>query len=124
MAWVEALDELLRDRAATLHDASAAQIDRHRTADRPHVDADMLEESTVLRSEHGSDDVAWDRCETHGPPQPIGLIGEVADELGLEIDPIDARSVTGRYDVAHAVAVEIQPNERRQPRGYGIGARS
>ena len=64
-----------------------------------------------------------DGREANRPLQAVGQIAEITENLRLELDAVQARSVGGVHHGAHPIVVEVETNPKRRPGRPGIGAR-
>ena len=79
----QVLGELLRDRAAALHDAPGAQVDDHGAGKADRIDARMVVEAPILGGDHGLRKVAGQFVEARkGGGAHTALGDDLADGRG------------------------------------------
>ncbi len=122
----QVLGELLRERRAALHDGVGAEVLDKRADGAEHVDAEMLEEATVLGGEHRLDQMVGHLLERHG----VALLdAALADLVAVAVEegdgevalraPVAARRLEGRKGERQ----QQGPRRRTQASGRRRGSR-
>src|SRR5206468_7628703 len=103
----EILDQLLGERATALNDPPLAKVGIERAEHAAQIDAVVLEEALVLRSEHGLNEELRHLVDLHDTPLFGGLIINACQDLGLELDRVERLAGIESGDGRHALTGEL-----------------